>query len=83
MSRCRFNILGVETRVTMISIKLNRCTKKLQERTSRVSAQFRAGYPISSDRVSPRKRVFAERFHVRARNTVSLGRFVSFIMYEP
>lgn len=40
--------------------------EKLQERTSRVSAQFRAGYPISSDRVSPRKRVFTERFHVHA-----------------
>ena len=31
--------------------------------SSRVFAQFRVDYPISSDRISPRKREFTERFH--------------------
>ena len=46
--------------------------------SSRVFAQFRVDYPISSDRISPRKREFTERFHA----CVSCRLFL-FIMYEP
>lgn len=55
------------SRVTMVSIKLNVVLeKKATGILLRVFAQFRVDYPISFDRVSPRKREFTEGFHVHA-----------------